>query len=403
MSAARARPHFESAAGNGAPALENSNVNRLYAVIPMRAALLGLVLDLMLSLGGCSTVENFLGGDKIDYRSQAGKTAPLEVPPDLTQLARDSRYQPQTGVVSATALQRAPAAGATPVSTTAPAAIGDMRIERQGNQRWLVSTLPADKLWPQLRSFWQERGFTLALDNAEIGVMETDWAENRAKLPQDIIRSTIGKVFDALYSTGERDRFRTRVERTPGGSEVFISHRGLIEVYTSERKESTVWQPRAADPQLEAEFLTRLMVRLGAKDEVAKATLATAPDQPTRARIVAGQAAATAEVDDGFDRAWRRVGLALDRTGFTVEDRDRSAGLFYVRYVDAKQAEQDEPGFFSKLFGANTDRSKLLQRYRVSVKASGAKTLVTVQNGQGVPDNGDAAKVIVARLVDELK
>jgi len=381
--------------------LENSNVNRVHAVTPVGAAVLGLSLV----LAGCSTVENFLTGDKIDYRSQAGKTTPLEVPPDLTQLARDTRYQPQSGVVSATSMQRAASSG-TPVaasSSVAPAAIGELRIERQGNQRWLVSSQSPGLLWPQLRSFWQEKGFTLAVDNAEVGVMETDWAENRAKLPQDFIRGAIGRVFDALYSTGERDRFRTRVERTATGSEIFISHRGMVEVYNNERKESTVWQPRPPDTELEAEFLARLMVRLGATDEVAKASVAQAPDQPARARVVAAGPGETLEVDDGFDRAWRRVGLALDRRGFTVEDRDRSSGLYFVRYVDAKLAEQEEPGFFAKLFGGDKDRTKLMQRYRVAVKAAGAKTLVTVQDSKGANDSGEAAKVILARLADELK
>jgi outer membrane protein assembly factor BamC len=232
------------------PALEYANVIRAHAVTPIRAAALGLAL----SLAGCSSVENFLTGDKLDYRSQASKTTPLEVPPDLNQLARDARYQPQTGVVSANAMQKQPGAAATaPVGPrTAPSAIGDLRIERQGNQRWLVSSLPPEKLWPQLRQFWQERGFGLAFDNADIGVMETEWAENRAKLPQDIIRRTLGSVFDSLYSTGERDRFRTRIERTATGSEIYVSHRGMIEVYTSERKEGTTWQARPSDHDLEA-------------------------------------------------------------------------------------------------------------------------------------------------------
>jgi len=394
------RSNPDRATRNAGPALEYSNVIRSHAVTPIRAAALGLAL----TLTGCSTVENFLTGDKLDYRSQAGKTAPLEVPPDLNQLARETRYQPQTGVVSANAMQKQPGpAIAVPTSSTAPVAIGDLRIERQGNQRWLVSSLPPEKLWPQLRQFWQERGFGLSLDNAEVGVMETEWAENHAKLPQDFIRKAIGSVFDSLYSTGERDRFRTRVERTPTGSEVFISHRGMVEVYTSERKESTAWQARPSDHDLEAEFLTRLLVKLGAKEEVARATVANAPDQPARARILKDQAAATVEVDDNFDRSWRRVGLALDRSGFTVEDRDRTAGLYFVRYVDPKFANQEEPGFFSKLFGGDKDKTSQLQRYRVAVKTAGAKTLVTVQNSAGAADNGEAAKAIVARLNDELK
>lgn len=374
---------------------------RLHAVTPIRAAALGLAL----SLAGCSSVENLLSGDKLDYRSQSGKTAPLEVPPDLNQLARDARYQPQTGVVSANALQKQPSnVQAAPVATgTAPVELGEYRIVREGRQRWLVSTLPPEKLLPQLRLFWQERGFALAVDNPEIGVMETVWAENRAKLPQDFIRRSLGGLLDTLYSTGERDAFRTRVERTPGGSEVFISHRGMIEVYVGERKESTTWQARPSDPDLEAEMLTRLLVKLGAKEEVARTAVAQAPEPPARARLLSGEPGAALEVDDNFDRAWRRVGLALDRSGFTVEDRDRSAGLYFVRYVDPKLANAEEPGFFAKLFGGDKGKASQLQRFRVSVKASGAKALVAVQNSTGAPDNGEAAKAIVGRLTNDLK
>lgn len=376
-------------------------VNRVRVDTPIRAT----ALAALLSLAGCSTVDSALSGDRLDYRSQAQKSAPLEVPPDLTQLARDSRYQPQSGVVSASTLQRqqagtSVAAAGAPVA--APNSMGELRIERHGNHRWLATNLPPEKLWPVLRSFWQELGFGLATDSLEVGVMETNWAENRAKLPQDFMRAAIGRIFDNVFSTPERDRFRTRVERTPAGTEVFITHRGMVEVYTNTQKEYTVWQPRPSDPELEAELLTRLMVRLGAKPETARTVVAAAPDLPARARVVSGGAAATVEIEEAFDRAWRRVGLALDRRGFTVEDRDRTAGLYFVRYVDPKTAGQDEPGFFSKLFGGDKLASAVL-RYRLSVKAAGSKTVVSVFNNQGEPDNGEAARQIVERLVDELK
>jgi outer membrane protein assembly factor BamC len=395
-------------------------VNQVFVVTPVRAATLALAL----ALGGCSSLENLMSGEKIDYRSQSAKTAPLEVPPDLTQLARDSRYQPQSGSVSASQLQQQ--ASAVPSTTSAPganvavSAAGEVRIVREGNQRWIVSALPPEQIWPVLRSFWLERGFTLAVDNAEVGVMETDWAENRAKLPNDLVRNLLGKVLDSLYSTSERDRFRTRVERSAAGTEIYISHRGMQEVYTNQQRDITMWQPRPNDPQLEAEFLSRLMLRLGAKDEgaIRTAVAATNPGaaapsttatpagqpQPPRARLVSGGAGAAMEVDEAFDRAWRRVGLALDRGGFTVEDRDRSAGLYYVRYVDPKSAGKDEPGFFSKLFGWDSkDASSALQRYRLSVKTAGDKTQVAVLNNQGNAESGEAARQIVARLVDELK
>ena len=372
---------------------------------------------LVLSASGliaCSTIEGFLQGDKVDYKSQSSKTAPLEIPPDLTQLQREGRYLPQAGTVSASAYQAGSPVATSPVAAAiaagvAPSAVGETRVVREGNQRWLVVPLPAEALWPQLRSFWQERGFNLVVDSAETGVMETDWAENRAKIPQDIIRRSIGRVFDSLYDTGERDRFRTRVERTAGGSEVYISHRGMVEIYTTEKQDKTVWTPRPSDPQLEAEFLSRLMIKLGTKEAVARETVAKpvtatgAAAAAARARAVPGQTAAL-QVDETFDRAWRRVGLALDRSGFTVEDRDRAGGLYFVRYADPKNADKAEPGFFAKLLNfGKSDSGAAALRYRIALKADGERTSVTVQNSQGGAETGAIGQRIVGLLIDELK
>jgi outer membrane protein assembly factor BamC len=381
---------------------------------PMKPRLNAFLLLAATALAaGCSTVDGFLGGDKLDYRSQAGKTNPLEVPPDLTQLARDGRYQPQaSGTVSASALQAGtPAPAATAAAAVAPTAISNVSMQRDGQQRWLKLPIAPEVLWPQLRTFWEERGFAVVVDNAQAGVMETDWAENRAKLPNDIIRNTVGRVLDALYSTGERDKFRTRVERTAdGGSEVYISHRRLEEVFVSPQQDRTMWTARPADPQLEAEFLSRLMVKLGAREETARATVAAVTPAPgssaaPRARLVAGSAAL--QVDEGFDRAWRRVGLALDRSGFTVEDRDRAGGLYYVRYADPRRAgsSSEEPGFFARLFnlGRSGDDAAAPGRYRVALKTEGERTTVSVQNPQGAPENGEIGQRIIGLLVEDLK
>ena len=382
-------------------------LSRSPSLIPVCGLALAAALS---SLSGCSIVGDTLSGDKVDYRSGGEKTIGLDVPPDLTQLTRDSRYQQtQGGAVSAASYQAGTAAAAaapaaSAAAVIAPEAIGDMRIERLGNERWLRTSLTPEQLWPQLQAFWKERGFRLAADEPTAGVMETDWAENRAKLPQDFIRASIGKVLDGLYSTGERDKFRTRVERANGGSEVYITHRGMIEVVTGQSKENTVWQPRPAEPQLEGEFLSRLMLRLGAKEEAAKAAGATlsAPGAASRARLVEGQSAATLQVDDGFDRAWRRVGVALDRSGFTVEDRDRSQGLYVVRYVDPANVGRDEPGFLAKLFGLDK-KDGGPAKYRVSVKGTGDRSVVSVLDNLGAPENSAAGKRIASTLLEELK
>lgn len=355
-----------------------------------RLALLGMTL----TLGACSVLQS----DKVDYKS-TGKAPSLEVPPDLTQLSRDTRYGVTGAPVTASSFQIGQVSSQ--VTPTATASLGDVRIERAGTQRWLVIDRPADKLWDPVKDFWLESGFLLAMDQANLGIMETDWAENRAKIPQDFIRNTLGKVLDALYSTGERDKFRTRLERnTNGGTDIFISHRGMIEVYDSASKERTVWQPRAADPELEAEFLRRLMVKLGVSQEQSKAVVA-AGTAKNGSRIATVNGQSVVQLDDGFDRAWRRVGLSLDRTNFTVEDRDRSKGIYFVRYV-ASVADKAEPGFFGKLF-SSTKTDNTPQKFRVSVLGSGNLTTVSVQKADGSAAQAADVQRIVQVLADDLK
>ena len=344
------------------------------------------------ALSACSMLE----GDKIDYKS-ATKGPSLEVPPDLTQLSRDSRYVVPGGTVSANNYQIGQSIPGVPTAATA---VGDVRIERAGNQRWLVVNRPADQLWGPVRDFWQESGFLLEMDQPNLGIMETDWAENRAKLPQDFIRSTIGKVLDSVYSTSERDKFRTRFERSAsGGTEIFISHRGMQEVYSSQQKDQTVWQPRASDPELEAEFLRRLMVRLGAPQAQAQAAVAVASDRPT-SRVASLNNMPVVQIDEPFDRAWRRVGLALDRTGFTVEDRDRSQGTYFVRYVPPNP-DKKEPGFLGKLFSREKAEQPL--KFRINLKTEGQTTTVSVLNANGAPETSQNAQRIVKVLADDLK
>jgi len=368
---------------------------------------LPLLAASLVLLGGCGSLG---GGDSVDYRSTVVRAKPLDVPPDLTQLARDSRYQSQGGVVSAAAANAPAAAAATGTPAVALQNLGELRIERSGQQRWLVAPVPPEQLWPQLRAFWEARGFQIVTEDAKAGVIETNWAENRGKLPDDVVRNLLGRLAGNLFDTGERDQFRTRLERVDvggkPGTEVFISHRGIEEAVvstTGARDDNTTrWRLRPSDPQLEAEMLARLMVSLGgARDEpAARATVAAAPEAPSRARLVAGNAAI--EIDEAFDRAWRRVGLALDRGGFTVEDRDRTLGLYYVRYVDPNSIGKEEPGFWSRLWG-NTENPLAVRRFRVAVKANGPQTVVAILTSSGAADQGENGQRVAAQLLAELR
>jgi outer membrane protein assembly factor BamC len=370
------------------------------------------------SLAGCGSVNSLIEGDKLDYRSASkAPSVSLEVPPDLTQLQRDSRYAvPEANSGTATAStynaalgSRTPVAAAAAANVVAPKAIDDMRIERDGKQRWLVVKQTPEALWPQLKDFWQDNGFLVNIDSPQTGIMETDWAENRAKIPEDLLRRTLGKVLDSLYSTGLRDKFRTRVERGPDGTtEVYISHRGAEEIVKGkgDQTEGTVWTPRPSDPELEAEFLSRLMTRLGSDANRAKAVVANAQPQQPKAKLIKAAGGSVVQIDEAFDRAWRRVGLALDRVGFTVEDRDRGMGVYFVRYVDQDSEAQKkaEKGFLSRLFSFGSDDEKAkAQRYRILVKSAGANSQVTVQNNDGKPENSPTGEKILSLLDEQLK
>jgi outer membrane protein assembly factor BamC len=375
-----------------------------------------LLILAMCALAGCSSVGDMLEPDKIDYKSagKVNKGNKLEVPPDLTQLNTNSRYvvgDNTTGTATASTYNAQRPAGTTNTVASGKVApevseSADVRVGRDGNQRWLIVKQTPEQLWPRVKEFWQESGFLLAIETPEAGVMETDWAENRAKIPQDFIRNTLGKVFDSLYSTGERDKFRTRLERTADGStEIYISHRGAQEVLTGQSKDRTMWTGRPSDPELEAEFIGRLMSRLGTDVKVAKAAVNEAKPAPQRARVAKDALGSHVLVDESFDRAWRRVGLALDRVGFTVEDRDRARGLYFVRYVDQKSdadKKSGEPGFFSRLFSSKDDK-KQTQRYRILVNSAGETTRVSVQDEKGESETGGIGDRILALLSDQLK
>ncbi len=363
---------------------------------------------LALAASGCS----FMEGKKIDYKS-AGSLPTLEAPPDLILPSGDNRFavpdvNPKgSATFSAYDKERAGKPQAGGAQALLPK-VEKVSIERAGTQRWLAVSIPARDVWPVVKEFWQELGFIISLEQPDAGVMETDWNENRAKLPLDIIRNTIGKALDFMYSTPERDKYRTRLEKgtVPGTTEIYISHRGMYEAYADEGKGRTVWQPRPADPELEAEMLRRLMVRLGTEENRSKTLIAADSKKEERAKMLRTTGGiGSLQLEEAFDRSWRRVGLALDRVGFTVEDRDRTKGLYFVRYVDPESmdAKKSDGGFLSKLKFWDSGKPAANQQFRILVQGDGSVSTVQILTREGGMDNSDTAKKILGLLYDQLK
>ncbi len=377
---------------------------------PLEAVRVALCLIAVILLGACGSG---FGSKKVDYKS-ATQLPPLDVPPDLTRPGgTDDRYaipdiNPKGGTTFSEynrdrATQRTGAVGVLPLQDNA-------RIVRDGSQRWLVVKGSPDQVWPVVKGFWQEAGLIVNIEVPDAGVMETDWAESRARaLPdQGWLRAFLGKVLDMVSSTSQRDKFRTRLERgaEPGTTEIYISHRAMEEVYISSDQDRTMWQPRPPDPGLEAEMLGRLMTRFGVDESRAKSLVASPTALPQRAKLASGpDGASLLALDEQFDRAWRRVGLALDRVGFTVEDRDRAKGLYFVRYIDPQidNKSADDKGFFSWLTTWGSSDKPKQDQFRIEVKDAAPCCQVKVLGKDGAQESSQTAGRILTLLYEQLK
>ena len=369
-------------------------------------------------LAGCGTIGGLFGRKNEEFKAASRPAKSLDVPPELTTPASDDRFvipDPRTQTTYSTYQQRlAPgAAPATPTASGVLPKIEGARIERFGDQRWLVVKGSPEAVWARVHDFWIGAGYSLVREQPDVGIIETDWFEDRSKIPTDLIRRTIGRVLDGMYSTATRDKYRTRLEKGSelGTTEIYVSHRGLEEVYTNRQEDTTKWQPRGNDKELEAEMLSRIMVKLGVPEA---ARLASASPGAPLAPSVAGTDRRNAVlegsglvVNDSFDRAWRRVGLALDRVGFTVEDRDRSKGIFFVRYIDPDadaESGKKKEGFLDTLKFWKPSPKAPQPQFRIHVgDAGGGLSQVGVQNSQGAPETGPTGRRILALLFDQLK
>jgi outer membrane protein assembly factor BamC len=371
-------------------------------------------------LAGCGAISSIFEGKKVEYKT-SNKLPPLEVPPDLTTPQADDRYAVPEPKASGTATyseytkdrstgpQGTPQAGQAKGQTPLLPSPDKVRLERAGSERWLVVKAPPEQVWPEVKSFLEAAGYQLKIQDQATGIIETEWQESHPIVPEGGIRGALQRALGTLYSSGLRDKYRVRLERgvEADTTEIYVSHRGMEEVFVGADKERTMWQPQPPNPEAEAEMLSRLLAKFGSEEAKAMQQAAQGLGS-AKARLAAGgDGANQLLISDPFDRAWRRVGLALDRVGFTVEDRDRSKGLYFVRYIDPRgDGKKEEKSWFSKLAFWRSDEGTGINpkdRYRIRVSDSGSESRVDVQNSTGAVDKSPTADRILSLLLDQLK
>jgi outer membrane protein assembly factor BamC len=263
-----------------------------------------------------------------------------------------------------------------------------VHLEKEGAQRWLVVSGPVEQVQQRVKDFLVQQGYSFAKETP--GLLETEWRGGSET-------HVGGDELDAALQAGLRNKFKLRIE--PGSSaatsEVRIEHYGLQRVTVDGKPE---WQPRVADATAAAEMLDRLHDFL-VSEGIQPAPVERLPEVKNRINVDA-QGKATLQLHEGFDQAWHRVGLALGRGGFLIDDRNRSEGIYVIRLGTAFK-EDRKAGFFGRLFGSNGGDPD--EQYHVAVKGNDEDTKVVVQFPGGGPVTTSIGRRILERLQEKME
>lgn len=413
-------------------------------------------LPLFLLLNGCENIPFVERVTAPDYKA-TGRSRPLEVPPDLTSATTNDAYAIPGSTSYSDFKNGQQQDNGQPKILPNPEG---MKIVKAGAQRWLVVNAPAEKIWPLIRDFWIDMGFAVKKENPEVGVMETEWIKEGDLMTNDN-KGTLDKFdawLDSLASgTANRKKFRTRLERglQDGTTEIYMTHRsvdtapddgkekirtpyGVVDMgYKNDSKSKEDSKVDSRSDELDAELLRRLMVKLGLADKRAKEIIA-APISQKRAEIKKeADGSSSVEIQDPFDRAWRRVGLALDIIGFVIEDKDRSNGIYFVKYadVDIDDSPKKKKGVLDSLMfwsdddkkdkqakdtsqtkekplserlkfwgGSDKEKTNPEKQYRIkiiSIDNGGSQVVIEYQDGK--KNTSSTANRIISLLYDQLK
>ena len=375
-----------------------------------RKLLAGLVI--MAGLTGCSTLDkiNPLGNNKTSDYKTANLHRQLDIPPDLTTPQSNDEYSvPQVGGTTYSQYSQyadnhvQPAVQQQPVLAPTPGVLpgsNEAVLKRDGNTFWLSVKLPAQQVWPVVEAFWKKQGYSLILKDPSTGVMQTDWRSSHLKAPQGELDKVLGNLFGNDL-TGEMSMYTTRLERDINSdtTEIYISYHGAIEANGNE----SGWRALPPDPQSELGELMNLLQGFGVRKAEANIQLTqiNAVNQPYAIMVNHGSSLI---IKEGFKNTWRRIGLALDREDFIVENRNKASGIYYVKYKHELPSHIDN-SWLSKIefWKTTSPKNMVFGQYHVKVTGDKQSSLIQIQDVSGYPLNNDVARKIVALLDNQLK
>ncbi|MEJ2362226.1 MAG: outer membrane protein assembly factor BamC [Gammaproteobacteria bacterium] len=347
-----------------------------------------LLLMALFTLSACSTTPN----DKAVYAKETVDN-PLRVPPDLSQPVDSDGNDEVTSYLSYQKSLDAQGKGQILRD------FQGMQFVRKGSQFWLdIHDTPTD-VWNSLHRFFTHLGFKIVSEQPALGLMQTNYIPNLANIPSNWFM----KMLDKLSDSGMMDSYRAHIEYDPEKkiTRVFISHQGLREVSDSAKSDIKVgdskWVVRPRDPELEVEMLMHFMAFRGMKEKQAKQIVATTKPAVIQSSLKQTPQGYVLQFNDSFARTWRLTGIALDRMGMVVEDRNRSAGVYYLRLPETFKLG-NETGILTSADKPSQDK------YLLTLEDKGDNTLIMVKpRGKAGKDLDSVAKNILTELKNNLQ
>lgn len=350
-------------------------------------------LAAVLLAGGCGSLDDVSLDSSINYKSPGSQGSnALEVPPDLV-----NTLEPEGGADTYSQF----VIGNIPDQEAVLPQVTNARYRREHGIRWVEVDLPPNEAWVVVRKYWGDLGFALEIDSPETGIMETNWLENRSRIYGTGFTEFLDKALGRFQDTGERDKYRTRIERgaDPQSTEIHVTHRGVQEVAT---RSGYQFRRVPNDPSLEVEVLRQIMLRFSGNEEAAEQQIARAEEQEAEPLKFGDDWMLIKEADPGV--AWRKVAIALDRAGFTITERSREDATFLIRYSDERVESPDDDGLIGGLasFFSTSDAVKASNiLIRLEPGEDGETRLkVTAEDGSALPEK--VAPDIVALLSEHI-
>lgn len=255
--------------------------------------------------------------DRSASYQQANSLEPLQVPAGLPPLESEPLYpipevKPRTDTfvdVAATGKFEVPR----PEPIDVEKEQAKVKLQRVGDERWILLEAPASQVWPLTQSFLVQRGIRVARSHPASGLIETDWVEFN-------------------NDPAHRSRFRLNIEQ---GIRLETTEIRVLHARRPSAARIDTWPDRSSDEQMTNAMLEDLANELALEISNRSASLlGQNVGGQVKAELVMDGREPSIKLRLSESRATATVSHALRSEQFKLWGSAASGRVFYMNYAD---------------------------------------------------------------------